>query len=64
MKNRILNKIFIAILYAASIFLLWGGLFYATNDPQHFQSKGIIMALIGLGLFFWCILFYDKNLGQ
>lgn len=61
MKRDIWNKIFTVILFAAGIFLSWGGMLYATNDPDQFKVIGIIISLAGYGIFFWVALREEQN---
>ena len=61
MKRDIWNKICTAILFAVSIILSWGGLIYATNDPDHFRMIGVLVSFVGYGIFFWSVLRYEKD---
>ena len=64
MKRDVFNKICTAIIFAISIILSWGGMIYATNDPDQFNVIGIIASLIGYGIFFWAVLRYEKDSEQ
>ena len=61
MKRDVFDKILTAIIFVVSIILSWGGMIYATNDPDHFKVIGVIVSLIGYGIFFWAILRYEKD---
>ena len=61
MKQDIFNKILTAIIFVVSIILSWGGMIYATNNPDHFKVIGVIVSLIGYGIFFWAVLRYEKD---
>ena len=61
MKRDIFNKILTAIIFVVSIILSWGGMIYATNDPDHFKVIGVIVSLIGYGIFFWAVLRYEND---
>ena len=61
MKRDIFNKILTAIIFVVSIILSWGGLIYATNDPENFKVTGVIVSLIGYGIFFWAVLRYEND---
>ncbi len=60
MKRDIFNKICTAIIFTVSIILSWGGMIYATNDPDYFMVICIVASLIGYGIFFWAVLRYEK----
>lgn len=61
MKRDVFNKILTAIIFVVSIILSWGGMIYATNNPDQFKVIGVIVSLIGYGIFFWAILRYEKD---
>lgn len=61
MKRDIFNKILTAIIFVVSIILSWGGMIYATSNPDQFKVIGVIVSLIGYGIFFWAILRYEKD---
>ena len=61
MKRDIFNKILTAIIFVVSIILSWGGMIYATNNPDQFKVIGVIVSLIGYGIFFWAVLRYEKD---
>lgn len=61
MKRDIFNKILTAIIFAVSIILSWGGLIYATNDPENFRFIGVVVSFVGYGIFFWMALRYEKD---
>ena len=61
MKRDIFNKILTAIIFAVSIILSWGGMIYATNDHDQFKVTGVIVSLIGYGIFFWAVLRYEND---
>lgn len=56
MKRDVFHKILTAIIFAVSIVLSWGGMIYATNDPNQFKIIGVILSFIGYGLFFWVVI--------
>ena len=61
MKRDIFNKILTAIIFAVSIILAWGGMIYATNDPDQFKVIGILVSFVGYGMFFWAVLRYEND---
>jgi len=61
MKRSIFHKICTVIIYAVSIVLSWGGMIYASNDPDQFKVIGIFISFIGYGLFFWVVLRYEND---
>ena len=61
MKRDVFNKICTVTIFAVSIILSWGGMIYATNDPDHFKVIGVIVSLIGYGIFFWAVLRYEND---
>ena len=61
MKGDIFNKILNAIIFAVSIILAWGGLIYATNDPEQFRVIGVLVSFVGYGIFFWAVLRYEND---
>lgn len=60
MRN-IYRKIWNVILFTVSILLSWGGMLYAVDDPNHFRFIGVIISLIGYGLFFWAVIRYESE---
>lgn len=60
MKRENFHKICTAIIFVVSIILSWGGMIYATNDPNQFKVIGIIVSFIGYGLFFWAVIRYES----
>jgi len=61
MKQETFHKICTAIIFAVSIILSWGGMIYATNDHDQFKVTGVIVSLIGYGIFFWAVLRYEND---
>ena len=61
MKRDVFRKICTAIIFAVSIILAWGGMIYATNDPDQFKVTGIFVSFIGYGMFFWAVLRYEND---
>lgn len=61
MKQKTFHKICTVIIFAVSIILSWGGMIYATNDPDQFKVIGVIVSLIGYGIFFWAVLRYEND---
>ena len=61
MKQETFHKICTVIIFVVSIILSWGGMIYATNNPDQFKVIGVIVSLIGYGIFFWAILRYEKD---
>ena len=61
MKRDVFRKICTAIIFAVSIILSWGGMIYATNDHDQFKVTGVIVSLIGYGIFFWAVLRYEND---
>jgi len=61
MKQDTFHKICTAVIFTLSIILSWGGIIYATNDPNQFRSIGILVSFVGYGIFFWAILRYEKE---
>ena len=61
MKQDVFHKICTAIIFAVSIILSWGGMIYTINDPDQFKVIGVIVSLIGYGIFFWAVLRYEKD---
>lgn len=55
------QKIWNVVLFAVSILLSWGGMIYAADDPNHFRLIGLIVSLIGYGLFFWAIIRFESS---
>lgn len=49
------------VIFTVSVILAWGGLIYATNDPCQFRVIGLILALIGYGIFFWAVIRYEND---
>lgn len=60
MNYNILGKICTAVIFTLSISLSWGGMIYATNDPDRFKVIGILVSLVGYGMFFWTVLRYEN----
>jgi len=61
MKRDVFDKILTAIIFVVSIILSWGGMIYATNDPDHFRMIGVLVSFFGYGIFFWSVLRYEKD---
>ena len=61
MNCNILSKICTAVIFTLSIILSWGGIIYATNDPNQFKLIVILVSFVGYGIFFWAILRYEKE---
>lgn len=61
MKCDILDKFCTAVLFVMSVILSWSGIIYSTNDPSCFKASGIIISLIGYGMFLWAILRSEKQ---
>ena len=61
MNYNILGKICTAVIFTLSIILSWGGMIYATNDPDQFKVVGILASFIGYGMFFWAVLRYEND---
>ena len=61
MNYNILRKICTAVIFMPSIILSWGGMIYATNDPDQFKVIGILVSFIGYGMFFWAVLRYEND---
>ena len=61
MNYNILRKICTAVIFMLSIILSWGGMIYATNDPDQFKVIGILVSFIGYGMFFWAVLRYEND---
>lgn len=61
MKRDVFDKILTAIIFAVSIILSWGGLIYATNDPENFRFIGVVVSFVGYGIFFWAVLRYEND---
>ena len=57
-RKRIIVNI---LVFTVSVILAWGGLIYATNDPNQFRLIGIIVSFVGYGIFFWAVLRYEKD---
>lgn len=51
MKRDIFNKILTAIIFAVSIILAWGGMIYATNEPEQLRIIGVLVSFVGYGFF-------------
>ena len=49
------------VIFAISVILAWGGIIYATNDPDQFKVIGILVSFIGYGMFFWAVLRYEND---
>ncbi len=61
MKQDVFHKICTVIIFAVSIILSWGGLIYATSDPENFRNIGVLVSFVGYGIFFWAVLRYEKD---
>ena len=61
MKQETFHKIRTAIIFVVSIILAWGGMIYATNDPDQFKVIGILVSFIGYGMFFRAVPRYEKD---
>ena len=59
MKQNIKATILNVIIFTFAIVLSWGGLLYATNDPNCFRIIGVIASFVGYGLFFWVVIRYE-----
>lgn len=53
MKSDKRKKLISAVLFIIGTILSWGGMLYATNDPECFKIAGVFVTLIGYGIFFW-----------
>lgn len=56
-KQVIANIVIITI----SVVLAWGGMIYATDDPNQFRLIGILVSFVGYGIFFWAVVRYEKD---
>lgn len=61
MKKNSKATILSVIIFTIAIVLSWGGLLYATNDPNHFRIIGVIASFVGYGLFFWGVIRYEND---
>ena len=61
MKKTIKATILNVIIFTVAIVLSWGGLLYATNDPNHFRIIGVIASFVGYVLFFWGVIRYENK---
>lgn len=61
MKHKKFIKITIVLLYTISIFMSWGGMIYATNEPDCFRPIGVVIALLGYGVFFGTVCLYENT---
>lgn len=61
MKKTIKATILNVIIFTVAIVLSWGGLLYATNDPNCFRIIGIVASVVGYGLLFWGVIRYDST---
>ena len=61
MKRRVLYKICNTILFAVSILLAWGGMIYATKNPDQVRIIGLLISFLGYGLFFVAVLQYENR---
>lgn len=61
MRSEKSKKIRNIIAFTISIVLSWGGILYFTNSSADFKFIGIIVSLIGYGLFFWAALNCEEN---
>ena len=57
-RKRIIVNI---LVFTVSVILAWGGLIYATNDPDQFRLIGIIVSFVGYDIFFWAVLRYEDD---
>ncbi|MBQ9843460.1 MAG: hypothetical protein IJO31_04840 [Oscillospiraceae bacterium] len=49
------------VIFTISVVLAWGGLIYATNDPEQFRIIGVLVSFVGYGIFFWAVVRYEKD---
>ena len=61
MQQAVIYKICTAIIFMVGVILSWGGIIYATNDLEHFKVIGVIVSLIGYGIFFWAVLRFENT---
>ena len=54
------RKIVSALLFAVGTLLSWGGMLYATNDPEHFRMIGVLVSFVGYGIFFTAAMIYER----
>lgn len=57
-RKRIIVNI---LVFTVSVILAWGGLIYATNDPNQFRLIGVIVSFAGYGVFFWTALRFERD---
>ena len=57
-RKRIIVNI---LVFTVSVILAWGGLIYATSNPDQFRLIGIIVSFVGYGIFFWAVVRYEKD---
>lgn len=57
-RKRIIVNI---LVFTVSVILAWGGMIYATNDPDQFRLIGIIVSFVGYGIFFWAVLRFERD---
>ena len=57
-RKRIIVNI---LVFTVSVILAWGGMIYATNDPDQFRLIGILVSFVGYGIFFWAVVRYEKD---
>ena len=48
MKRRVLYKICNIILFAVSILLAWGGMIYATKNPDQVRIIGLLISFLAM----------------
>lgn len=60
MKRKKIKMIAIVLLYAVSVIMSWGGMIYATYNPDFFRPIGVVIALIGYGLLFGTTCLYEN----
>lgn len=46
------KRILCGIMFAAGTILSWGGMTYAIYEPDNFKAAGVLVGLIGYGIFF------------
>ena len=49
-----------ALLFLTGFVLSWGGMLYASDIPDHFRMTGLLVALVGYGVFFAAVIIYEK----
>lgn len=55
------KKKFVGIsMFAVGTILSWGGILYGTSDPNELKAIGVVVMLIGYGVFLWgAVIAYD-----